>query len=386
MIQPGTLLTDAKSQNSRFRVKSLLQEGKHYQIALGEDTQMDDKKVCLKTIDYPVDLMESAEYVQGRRLALEAELKFLTHPSPMLPEPMDMLYLSGSPLGDLEPVLVYEYIQGDTLYDYIKKRFPRGMPPVRALAILRELVQFATDIHASGYVFRDFDPRHIIIGLDEVVQVVGCGNAVVKGEKMNVFKMNTSLCYTAPEIRKEISGKVVREACDTYSLGCLMSFMLTASEPRPMAEAPLDHDVYDYLRQQIPVGYKLLIARCLQPLAQKRFVSASEMLQYCTPETLPTPATEGFGLVELPAPWEGPEGMDNRALRSKISPGPLVSEKHKEEPVAQEQVLATTAEDALEKPSSDRSKKKTALIVGLIASLLLFLGLIVIGVIVAAMQ
>ena len=49
-----------------------------------------------------------------------------------------------------------------------------------------------------------------IVGFDDIFHVVGCGNAVKRGEKMNVYKMNTNPCYTAPEIRHDLSGKVVR--------------------------------------------------------------------------------------------------------------------------------------------------------------------------------
>ena len=73
---------------------------------------------------------------------------------------------------------------------------------------------------------------------------------------------------------------------------------------------------------------RLLIARCLQPLAQKRFASARKLLASCEPDNLPKLSDPDFGLVGLPAPWDGPEGMDNRALRSKLSPGPLVSVRH----------------------------------------------------------
>ncbi len=385
-MQPGALLEDARTGDARFRVERLLHEGKHYQIALGQDTRMDDKKVCLKVVDYPVELLQDATYVTRRRDALQAELQFLTLASHVLPEPVDLIHLSGSPAGDHEPVLVYEYQHGDTLYDRIKSRFPQGMPPEQALGIWREVVMFASEIHAEGYVFRDFDPRHIIIGFDDVIQMVGCGNAVKRGEKMNVYKMHTSPHYTAPEIRKEISGKVVREACDTYSLGCLLSFMLTGIEPLPIPEAPIEHDAYDRLRQDVPVGYKLLIARCLQPLAQKRFATAAEMLPWCTPKSLPTPADEGFGLVEIPAPWGGPEGMDNRALRSKISPGPLVSEKS-DAPLVRppEQAPVYTPQTDLAKPEGKPSQ--TRIVIFLVAlTLFVFFALIMGGIVVAILS
>jgi serine/threonine protein kinase len=329
VVQVGALLKDAVSGEERFRIDSLLTDGKNYQIALAVDTRMDDKQVCVKTIEYSAELLSDAKYIDGRRKALRDELEFITLPSHLLPEPLDWLSLDGAVTGaGHEPVLVYEFQHGENLFDLIKTRHPEGLAPARALRIFAELVRFCGEIHASGYIFRDFDPRHVIVGFDDIFHVVGCGNAVKRGEKMNVYKMNTNPCYTAPEIRHDLSGKVVRPACDFYSLGCLLSFMLTGVETRHLPEAPLDAEAYEKLEKELPAGYRLLVARCLQPLAQKRFATASQLLPFCSPDTLPAENHPDFGMMLLPTPWSGPEHRDNRGVRSKLSPGPLISSRH----------------------------------------------------------
>ena len=326
-MQVGALLKDAVTGEQRFKIDALLADGKNYQIALAVDTRMDDKQVCVKTIEYAAEMLQDAAYIKGRRDALAQELDFLTLPSHLLPEPLDWIALDGSVASGHEHVLVYEYQHGQSLLDLVKTRHPEGLAPARALRIFAELVRFCGEIHASGYIFRDFDPRHIIVGFDDIFHVVGCGNAVKRGEKMNVYKMNTNPCYTAPEIRHDLSGKVVAPACDFYSLGCLLSFMLTGVETRYMPESPLDADAYEKLENELPAGYRLLVARCLQPLAQKRFVTAAKLLPFCTPAGLPTENHPDFGMMLLPTPWSGPEHRDNRGVRSKISPGPLISSK-----------------------------------------------------------
>jgi serine/threonine protein kinase len=327
-MQPGSFLQDHQRAEARFRIKSLLVSGKNYQIALAEDTHLDGKLVCVKAIDYEVEHMADAAYIRGRREALRGELEFLTLPSPLLPEPLDWLELADSPTGaGPEPTLIYEYQHGQTLYELVRERYPKGLAAPRALRMFAELVRFAGDLHAQDYIFRDFDPRHIIVGFDDILHVVGCGNAAKRNERMNVYKMNTNPAYTAPEIRRELSGKMLRPACDFYSLGCLLAFLLTGVETAgERLESPLEIDGYDRLRSEAtPEGLRLLVTRCLQPLSQKRFQRASDLLAFCDMERLPTPTTDGFGLLNLPAPWSGPEGMDNRALRSRLSAGPLIS-------------------------------------------------------------
>lgn len=398
-MQPGQFLKDIRHQEERFRIKELLAQGKHYQIAIAEDTRLEDKLVCVKTIEYDAKHASDANYIKGRRQALKDELHFLTLATHLLPEPFDWIEVGQSAVGQApEPLLIYEYQHGQTLFELVRTRHPQGMNPRRALRIFSELVGFAGDLHAQGYIFRDFDPRHIIVGFDDIIHVVGCGNAVKRGEKMNVYKMNTNPCYTAPEIRRELSGKVVRPACDFYSLGCLLVFMLTGNETRPQVESPLDADSYDRLKSgEFPAGYRLLIARCLQPLAQKRFATASKLQPYCFPQSLPHAQSDGFGLLDLPVPWSGPEGAQSAAARSNISRGPLISQKTEQEtrpaqaptqpaqpsqpaqpaqPAASnEQAMVKKPETAVEKPASN---KKLVFALGAVF-LMIIMGILVIG-------
>lgn len=381
-MQPGTFITDVQRNEQRFRIKSLLASGKHYQIALAEDTRLEDKLVCVKTIEYDAKYVSDEAYVLGRRKALWQEMQFLTLETHLLPEPFDWIQSGESAIGRApEPVLVYEYQHGQTLYEMISTKHPDGLAPKRALRIFKELVRFAGSLHGQKYVFRDFDPRHVIIGFDDIIHVVGCGNAVERGQEMNVYKMNTNPRYTAPEIRRELSGKVVRPACDFYSLGCLLSYMLTGFEPTPVAEAPLQSMAYKRLKSdELPDGLRLLIARCLQPLAQKRFSSAKKLLPFCSPSSVPTAQTEGFGLMDIPAPWSGPGAGAPSDVRP-ISPGPLVikPEQQGQRPHAPKDAMVPAPSKELEPKRSN-----TALWVGAgLIGMLLLVILIGIGVAIA---
>ena len=52
MLNRGSFLEDARRRERRFRIRELLFDAGDYQIALAEDTAMDDKLVCAKTIAY----------------------------------------------------------------------------------------------------------------------------------------------------------------------------------------------------------------------------------------------------------------------------------------------------------------------------------------------
>ncbi len=326
MLGPGSFLEDHKRGERRFRVESLLYADGDHQIALVSDTAMDDKLVCAKTVAYDTDRLDDKKYVAMRRKALHTELGFLAGPLHLLPEPLDWIQLAQSESAmPLEPVLVYEYVHGSTLLELVEERYPEGLAPARALRITRELARFLVELHASGWVYRNLDPRHIIIAHDDVIHLVGCGNATPLGEKPNPTRAVLESPYVAPEIRNELSGKLLRAAADVYSLGALMSFMLTGEEPRERPENPLTRDAFERLSAVDPAGIALLVARCMQPMAKNRFGRVEKLLPYLVLDSLPTPNSDGFGLMQLPAPWSGAEPPSNRATRSKLSPGPLIS-------------------------------------------------------------
>ncbi len=337
-MKPGQFLIDVDRREERFKVESLLAEGRNYQIALAVDTHMDDKLVCVKTIAYDASKTDEKRYVGLRRRALRDELEFLGHPSHLLPEPLDWIQLEQSEtvLGR-EPVLVYEYRHGKTLEEIVREA--GGIAPTRALRIFRELATFLGEIHKAGFVYRDLDPRHVIVGFDDVISVVGCGNATKANEPPNETKADVHPAYAAPEIREERGGSTLRPAADIYGLGALLSFMLTGEEPRERVENPLGRHAYEVLSNLDEPGLGLLVAKCMQPMAKNRIARIERLLPFTTPETLPTSTTKGFGMVLLPAPWSGAEQPDNRATRSKISAGPLISVTGGEEKASDETAL-----------------------------------------------
>lgn len=327
MLTTDDFLVDVNRGERRFRVRELLFDAGQYQIALAEDTAMDDKLVCAKTVAYDVDRINDKKYVAMRRKALHEELIFLAEPIHLLPEPLDWIQLehSDTVLGR-EPVLVYEYAHGQTLYELVTGRYAEGIAYTRALRIAQELARFLADLHRNKWVYRNLDPRHVVVGYDDVIHLVGCGNATRVGEAPNPERAAIDSVYIAPEARQETSGKLLRPAVDIYSLGALLSFALTGEEPSPSIENPLTKTAYERLTgADLPPGIALLVARLLQPMAKKRFGRAERLLPYLNPTNLPTPQSDGFGLLQLPAPWSGAERPDSRSLRSKLSAGPLIS-------------------------------------------------------------
>lgn len=322
-------LIDAQTGDERFRVLELVAAGRSYQIVRVEDTA-EGGVAAAKAVLYDNDRADDAAYREGRRQALEDEWRILNEVDhPLLPEPVALFRATSEEAGfDDEPVLVYQWRDAETLFERVRREHPEGLEPDKALGILDDLVQFLTTVHAEGFVYRDLDPRHLLVDDDlRLVGVVGVGNVIEKGGRPNEHKMDyEKAAYVAPEVRGERSGKLLRPTADAYAVGALMSFVLTGEEPRTVVENPLNWTAYDRLSNLEPPGLALLVARLIQPHFKKRIGRMERLAKYTTAEGLPTAQTDGFGMLLLPAPFSGVEDPENnRALKSKLSSGPLIS-------------------------------------------------------------
>ncbi|MEO1268362.1 MAG: protein kinase [Myxococcota bacterium] len=323
-LQVGDLIKSEDNGESRFRIEALLSEGRSYFVAEGADTVLEDMRVILKAIRYSDE--PSAQEIAERREAMALELEALTNPSPLLPEPLDMLQVASDlDLGEpLEPVLVLEYQSGRTLRDEVG-RTDAGMAPQRALRLIHELAMTLESLHAQGFIYRDLNPDHIIIGLDDIIHLVGTGSIARAKSRPLASKLGTSDQWSAPEIRGEMSGRFLLPTADIYSLGALLSFMLTDVEPTARVESPLTDKAYTRLKA-LPEGYQLVVAKCMQPMGKQRFSAVAKLLPWLSPDHLPHRGAKPFAKVELPPPFDpGPVAFENRATRSQLSKGPLIS-------------------------------------------------------------
>ncbi len=344
-MNPGDPLIDNEQGETAFRPVELIEAGEHYQIARAVDEE-NERQVAVRAIVYDDDATD--EYIARRRASLSRqwELMEVLAETRVTPEPIAYLELPESPVErPPEPVLVCELIDGPTLYDWVVDHYPEGLDPEGALAILADLTDWLTEVHAEKWLCRGFDPRRFRVeGADSEgqqirVRRVSLHNASKWKEPLDKEQLAANHAYVAPEIRDEVSGKLQRPAADLYGLGALLSFLLTGEEPRHRVESPLSFDAYERVQSYELPGLEILLARLLQPLAKNRLSRAQLLRPYCSMDGLPTREERGFEMSMLPAPWLGVEIDDpetNRALRSKLSAGPLVSVAQDKEVEAEE--------------------------------------------------
>ena len=226
-IQEGALLPDARGEN-RWRVAQRFCEGRSFDLWFVDDQHVEGVRAVAKVIRY---VSSEPAHVAARRALLEAERDLYLLPSALLPEPLDWVIGENG-----EPVLVYELQSGDSLEALVAQSGPLGL--ARTTRIVRELAHFASELHAAGFVLRDLGPAHIIVGLDDTVQVVGLGNAVRAGMPgaEDTHKTSYTAGFGAPELAER---GIVAPSVDAYALGSLLAFLSTgAADGAP--PSPLD--------------------------------------------------------------------------------------------------------------------------------------------------
>ena len=125
--------------------------------------------------------------------------------------------------------IVFEYVPGKTLKDYVAARGP--LPPGKALSIAVEVGKGLAYAHRAGIVHRDVKPQNVILNGDGLPKVTDFGIAHSVDVETAVTQSGTVLGtsdYIAPE---QASGRPAVPASDVYGLGCVLFELLTGSTP-----------------------------------------------------------------------------------------------------------------------------------------------------------
>ncbi|MDR0783906.1 MAG: protein kinase [Propionibacteriaceae bacterium] len=194
------------------------------------------------------------------------------------------------------PYLVMELLDGQTLRDLVLKE--GKLPPAKAFAIAKDILNALGHLHQQGIIHRDIKPANVMLTSNGEVKVMDFGIAHI--ESAETVTTATSVPgtphYLSPE---QIQGAVADARSDLYALGCLLYELLTGRPPfigvLP-ARIIIQHLQTDPTPpSQIEAGLSKAIDEvCLKALAKdpaNRYQSAQEMLadldRTLTPQAIP---------------------------------------------------------------------------------------------------
>jgi len=194
----------------RFEVRGELGRGAQSTVYLGFDPQL-QREVAIKTVHFSQPSPE-----QNRTLLDEARLvSQLRHPN-IVP-----IYEAGEADGDL--YLVFEYVPGKSLAEFL--RDSGALSPVKAVSILRPILDALAHAHAQGIVHRDLKPSNILLDDNGTPRVMDFGIAARVGEgDPELSQYSGTPAYMAPEYvdRREVSPRG-----DVFAAGLVLYELLT---------------------------------------------------------------------------------------------------------------------------------------------------------------
>ena len=166
--------------------------------------------------------------------------------------------------GDRVPYMVMEYVAGENILEYCNNRKLSIEKRLKLFITVCKAIQYA---HNSLIIHRDLKPDNILVTKEGRIKILDFG--IAKLVDPNLYENSAietqpgmrmlSLEYASPE---QVAGKMVTTSTDLYSLGILLSKLLTGLHPFDLEN----------------LSYKEIEKRLLEedpPIASKRFLGLS---------------------------------------------------------------------------------------------------------------
>jgi serine/threonine-protein kinase len=199
-----------------YRILEKIGEGGMGVVYKAVDVNL-DRTVAVKALNS--ELSGNAELEQRFRTEMKA-LANLNHTN------LTTLYALFT--GNGRPLMVVEFIEGETFEQMVRRRGP--IPSEEAISLFRQTLAGVGYAHRMGIVHRDIKPGNIMLNRQGVVKVMDCGIAKAlsaRGVAKSGAQIGTPL-YMSPE---QFLNRGVDFRSDIYSLGVTLYEMLTGKVP-----------------------------------------------------------------------------------------------------------------------------------------------------------
>ncbi|MBV9169236.1 MAG: serine/threonine protein kinase [Chloroflexi bacterium] len=256
--------------NDRYEILGTLGQG-----GMGEAYKARDREsgqIVVIKVPYASSIGDPATFSRYER---ELDIgKRLDHPG------IQRMLQSGRLDNGVAPYVVFEYIDGEPMREYLRKHAP--LDPETAVDFAMQLADVLEYVHAHGVIHRDLKPENVLITPDAKAKLVDFGIALLKGARRLTFQRLSSEVgtpdYMAPE---QVQGERGDARTDVYALGVMVFEMLTGDVPyhgdSPLAimsqhvttDAPLLSD----RRRDVPPALEAVVYRALRRSPEDRYPS-----------------------------------------------------------------------------------------------------------------
>ena len=206
-----------KRINGRYKVLDMVGGGGMANVYLAHDMIL-DRDVAVKVLR--LDFANDEDLI--RRFRREAQSA-----TSLVHQNIVSIYDVGEE-GDSVYYIVMEYVEGQTLKQYIQQHSP--IPVSKALSIMEQLTSAISHAHQNHIIHRDIKPQNILMDLNGNVKITDFGIAMALSAT-SITQTNSvlgSVHYLSPE---QARGGVANHKSDIYSLGIVMFELLTGRLP-----------------------------------------------------------------------------------------------------------------------------------------------------------
>ena len=184
--------------------------------------------------------------------------------------------------GDTE-YIVMELIDGITLKQYMERR--GQMDWRESLHFIIQIMRALEHAHSRGIIHRDIKPQNIMVLRDGSVKVADFGIACLQNNAQTLTQDALgSVHYISPE---QARGEHIDARSDIYSAGVVLYEMLTGRLPfegdtavsvaiQHLSSVPL---APSEIREDVPKGLELICMKAMCADINKRYASATDMLE-----------------------------------------------------------------------------------------------------------
>jgi tetratricopeptide (TPR) repeat protein len=230
-----------------------------------------ERRVAVKKMrdEIRLDPQERRRFVNEARLVAQ-----LHHPG--------IVDVYGIIEDDMDVYLVFEFVEGRTLQDALTEG-PMDLPQVRQ--VIKEIADAVEHAHGRGIIHRDLKPSNVMLTSEGRVKVMDFGVARQAKDALTRHSMTNTVAGTPPYMAPEQEQGTVRKESDVYALGVCLYEMATGSLPftgsgAAMLLNKLNGKLTPACRRnpRLPAGLDAVIARALEPDADKRYRTPAELV------------------------------------------------------------------------------------------------------------
>ena len=254
-----------------YEILGLIGKGGMGSVYRARQTSL-DRIVALKVLT----AVHSSDQELIRRFRREIDLHSkLTHPN--------LVRVLDGGFEKSQRYLVLEYLEGQTLFDVIRRDAP--LDGAYATGIAHQLTAGVAYLHEQGLTHRDLKPPNAMVVEEGLVKLLDFGLA--RGDHHTAMteadRIIGTLAYIAPEI---LEGELAGKSADVYALGLITYELLVGRLPYQGHDLDswVDHIVgtvpepIHHFAPRTPESLSLLVSRMLEKLPRHR-PSAAEIVE-----------------------------------------------------------------------------------------------------------